>query len=54
MHLYGEAPLPFLVLIPLVGWSRVYLRAHTMMQVLAGIALGAVSVEIFFQLFHVS
>jgi membrane-associated phospholipid phosphatase len=53
MHLYGEAPLPFLILIPLVGWSRIYLRAHSVMQVLAGIALGAISVEIFFQLFHV-
>ena len=51
---YGAAPLPFLVLIPLVGWSRVYLKAHTVLQVLAGVALGAVSVEIFFRLFHVT
>jgi len=32
------------MLIPLVGWSRVWLRAHTVLQVVAGIALGAISV----------
>lgn len=52
-YLYGGEPLPFLVLIPLVGWSRVYLRAHTIAQVVAGTALGALSVVIFFQIFHV-
>jgi membrane-associated phospholipid phosphatase len=53
MYLYGEEPLPFLVLIPLVGWSRVYLKAHTLAQVFAGIALGALSVVVFFRIFHV-
>lgn len=52
-YLYGEEPAPFLVLIPLVGWSRVYLRAHTVAQVLAGIALGALSVVVFFRIFQV-
>ncbi len=52
-YLYGEAPLPFLVLIPLVGWSRVYLRSHTILQVLAGVGLGSLSVAVFFKLFHV-
>ena len=51
IYLYGIEPLPFLVLIPIVGWSRVYLRAHTVPQVLAGIALGSGSVLIFFRLF---
>ncbi len=52
LYLYGEQPLPFLVLIPLVGWSRVWLRAHTVLQVLAGIALGATSVLTFLKIFH--
>lgn len=52
-YLYGEAPLPFFVLIPLVGWSRVYLGAHTALQVIAGIGLGSLSVAVFFKLFHV-
>lgn len=53
-YLYGAAPLPFLVLIPLVGWSRVYLRAHTVSQVAAGVALGALSVAVFFRIFQVA
>jgi membrane-associated phospholipid phosphatase len=51
--LYGTQPLPFLVLIPIVCWARVYLKAHTMWQVTAGAALGAANVLIFFRLFHV-
>jgi membrane-associated phospholipid phosphatase len=51
--LYGTQPLPFLVLIPMVCWARVYLKAHTVAQVIAGAALGSVSVILFFQLFHV-
>jgi membrane-associated phospholipid phosphatase len=51
--LYGRQPLPFLVLIPMVGWARVYLKAHTLMQVLAGCVLGAFSVVLFFYVFHV-
>ncbi len=51
IYLYGAQPLPFLVLVPLVGWSRIWLRAHTTLQVLAGIALGAGSVLLFLRLF---
>jgi membrane-associated phospholipid phosphatase len=52
IYLYGDQPLPFLVLIPIVAWSRVWLRAHTTLQVLAGIALGATSVLVFFRIFR--
>lgn len=51
--LYGNQTLPFLVLIPMVGWARVYLKAHTTMQVIAGSALAVGSTLLFFQLFHV-
>jgi len=51
--LYGRQPLPFLILIPLVCWARVYLRAHTVMQVFAGAALATFSVGLFFTLFHI-
>ncbi|HVA27402.1 MAG TPA: hypothetical protein VNF68_04440 [Candidatus Baltobacteraceae bacterium] len=51
--LYGNQTLPFLVLIPMVGWARVYLKAHTLMQVIAGAALGTGSTILFFHLFHV-
>jgi membrane-associated phospholipid phosphatase len=51
--LYGERPLPFYALIPLVGWSRVYLRAHTTLQVIAGTLLAAVNTLLFFRVFHV-
>jgi membrane-associated phospholipid phosphatase len=51
VYLYGLQPLPFFVLIPIVGWSRVYLRAHTALQVIAGTALGIASVLIFFRIF---
>jgi membrane-associated phospholipid phosphatase len=50
--LYGWQPAPFLVLIPIVCWSRVYLKAHTVAQVLVGAALGALSVLLFFHIFH--
>jgi membrane-associated phospholipid phosphatase len=52
IYLYGQQPLPFLVLIPIVGWSRVYLKAHTPLQVIAGSALGAGSVLLFYRFFH--
>ncbi len=51
--LYGRQPLPFFVLIPMVCWARVYLRAHTVLQVLAGAALGAGTTILFFRLFHI-
>ena len=51
IYLYGAQPLPFLVLIPIVGWSRVWLRAHTILQVVAGTALGGLSVLFFLRVF---
>jgi membrane-associated phospholipid phosphatase len=49
--LYRWQPVPFMVLIPIVCWSRVYLKAHTVAQVVAGVALGAVTVLLFFHIF---
>ena len=51
--LYGNDTLPFLVLIPMVCWARVHLKAHTLLQVLAGAALATGSTALFFHLFHV-
>lgn len=51
--LYGRQPLPFLVLIPMVCWARVYLKAHTAAQVVGGAALATVTTVLFFSLFHV-
>jgi membrane-associated phospholipid phosphatase len=50
--LYGVQPLPFLVLIPAVCWARVYLKAHTIGQVVAGALLAVGSVGLFFKIFH--
>jgi membrane-associated phospholipid phosphatase len=51
--LYGRQPLPFMVLIPMVCWARVYLKAHTIMQVVAGIVLAILTTGFFFSLLHV-
>ena len=51
--LYGRGPWPFLVLIPMVCWARVYLKAHTIGQVIAGAALATFSVVFFFWLFKI-
>ena len=51
--LFGARPVPFYLLIPLVGWSRVYLRAHTVLQVIAGTLLALVNTLVFFRVFHV-
>ena len=51
--IYGTRPLPFLILIPIVCWARVYLRAHTVLQVVAGVGLASVSTLVVFRLFHV-
>jgi membrane-associated phospholipid phosphatase len=51
--LYGNETLPFWILIPMVGWARVYLKAHTVMQVVAGAALALGSTVLFFHIFHV-
>ncbi|MBV8354115.1 MAG: phosphatase PAP2 family protein, partial [Candidatus Eremiobacteraeota bacterium] len=52
-YLYGFEPLPFWVLVPLVGWSRIYLKAHTPLQVVAGSLLGAGCVVVFFRIFRI-
>lgn len=52
IYLFGWQPVPFLVLIPIVGWSRVFLRAHTLLQVIAGTGLGAVAVLVSLKAFH--
>lgn len=49
----GRQPLPFMVLIPMVCWARVYLRAHTVTQVVAGVALAVATTGFFFWLFRV-
>ncbi len=53
LYLFGWQPLPFLILIPIICWARVYLRAHTLGQVVAGTGLGAVTVVLFFRIFGV-
>jgi membrane-associated phospholipid phosphatase len=50
--LFNLQPLPYVALVPLVGWARVYLRSHTIGQVLGGMALAAANTAIFFRLFH--
>jgi membrane-associated phospholipid phosphatase len=49
--LYGWEPVPLTVLIPIVCWSRVYLKAHTPAQVVAGVLLGGITVVLFFHIF---
>ncbi|MBV8067540.1 MAG: phosphatase PAP2 family protein [Candidatus Eremiobacteraeota bacterium] len=51
--IYGRQPLPFMVLIPMVCWARVYLKSHTVAQVVAGAALAVATTAFFFSLFHV-
>jgi membrane-associated phospholipid phosphatase len=51
--LYGRQPFPFLVLIPMVCWARVYLKAHTVMQVMSGAVLAVCTTAFFFAVFHI-
>ncbi len=53
LYLFGREPLPFFVLIPIVCWARVYLKAHTVLQVVAGAALGGLTTVLFFALFRI-
>lgn len=45
---FGPAVFPAFTFVALVGWSRLALRAHTVAQVLAGSALGAVTASLVF------
>jgi membrane-associated phospholipid phosphatase len=38
--LFGWIMWPFALLVPVVGWARVYLHAHTLGQIVAGFLLG--------------
>ena len=51
--LFKLQPLPYVALVPLVCWARVYLRAHTVAQVVAGVVLALASTALFFRLFHI-
>ncbi|HZV79720.1 MAG TPA: hypothetical protein VFF60_08960 [Candidatus Binatus sp.] len=51
--LFKLQPLPYVFLVPLVCWARVYLRAHTPAQVIAGAAVAVASTLVFFRLFHI-
>jgi len=51
--LFKWQPAPYVVLVPLVCWARMYLRAHTFAQVAVGAALAVLSTLLFFRLFHV-
>jgi membrane-associated phospholipid phosphatase len=41
LALFGAMALPLIVLVPLVGWARIHLRRHSLMQVVAGVLVGA-------------
>lgn len=52
IYIFGYSGLVFLVLIPLVMWSRLFLKRHTPIQVIAGASLGFVlaTAQIYFYL----
>ncbi|MBV8081718.1 MAG: hypothetical protein JO293_04175 [Candidatus Eremiobacteraeota bacterium] len=50
--LFGALPLPYVPLVAMVCWARVYLRAHTVAQVVAGAMVAVASTLVFFRLFH--
>jgi len=50
--LFKWQPAPYVVLVPLVCWARIYLRAHTVAQVAVGAALAVLSPILVFRLFH--
>lgn len=47
---FGALTLPLLLLVPLVGWSRVVMGRHTVAQVLVGglIGLGLTALQLLF------
>jgi len=44
LALFGEILLPLTLIIPLIAWSRIRLKRHTIAQTAAGIFLGAITV----------
>ena len=40
---YGLSALPFILILFMIGWSRIYLKCHNIYQVLAGGLLGFIS-----------
>ncbi|CUU05285.1 PAP2 superfamily protein [Candidatus Kryptobacter tengchongensis] len=50
--IFGYKVLPLFLLIPLVGWSRLYLKAHSFWQVVGGTMLGIFSTS--FQIYLAS
>jgi membrane-associated phospholipid phosphatase len=40
---YGLSALPFILILFMIGWSRIYLKCHNIYQVLAGSLLGFMS-----------
>ena len=45
LALFGENLLPLVLLIPLIAWSQIRLKRHTLAQTVAGVFLGAISVS---------
>ena len=52
--LFNLQPLPYVIVVPLVWWARIYLRSHTFAQVFAGAAVAVISTWLFFRLFHLA
>jgi membrane-associated phospholipid phosphatase len=50
IYIFGYSGLFFLPIIPLVMWSRLFLKRHTPIQVIAGASMGFVliTVQIYF------
>ena len=50
VYVFGIYGLPFILIIPLVMWSRLYLKEHTVTQVIMGAALGFLftSIQLYF------
>lgn len=42
MSWYGFSLLPLILCIPLVSWSRIYLKRHTVLEVIAGISYASI------------
>jgi hypothetical protein len=49
---FGTFALPFIIIVLLVGWSRIKLKCHTLSQVVAGIVLAFSSV--YFQMYLIT